>query len=140
VAVAFSAVLIECSTDLESVSWRELVSRIRKSVPIDHGVIFEQVSRPTLINRYRRSYYLSFDRSIRLPIDEKICSWMQFVGRRPNLRYARPFRGHVVLEFKAPHERAQQLADTVASIEGRISKYSKYVAGMVGLLQMDHRW
>lgn len=125
---------------LASQSWSTIIRTLKAAVPVERRVIFEQACRPTLVNRYWRVYYISFDRSLRITLDRHMCSWMQFAGRRPNLRHARRFTGHAVLEFKASHDNAMVLARTFADLEGRISKYSKYVAGMVGLTQVDHRW
>ena len=126
--------------DLRSQSWRRIVGMISADLPVDRRIIFQQACRPTLINRYWRSYFLSLDQTVRITVDQQLCSWSQSIGRRPNLRHARAVTGHCVIEFKALHEHAERLARVVGELEGRVSKYSKYVAGMVGLTQVDQRW
>lgn len=125
---------------LSSQSWREMMNAIRTSVPAEGRTMLSHVSRPTMINRYWRTYFASFDRSIRVTIDQHLTSWMQYMGRKLNLRQPRRFTSHAVIEFKAAHRDAMSLAAVLGELDGRVNKYSKYVAGMVGLSQVDQRW
>lgn len=119
--------------DLVNDTWREIVKRIRFALPVQQRLVFEQAPRPAMINRYYRSYFLSADRSVRITVDDRMAFWPQCLGRRPNLRRTRRFHCHAVIEFKAQHDKAAVLSDAVRSLQGRISKHSKYVVGSTGL-------
>lgn len=74
---------------------------------------------PTLINRYHRSYYMSFDQTVRITIDTHLQYYnCQFQTSSE--------QEHIIIELKSPSENV---------IEGdflplQLSKSSKYVEGM----------
>jgi hypothetical protein len=84
---------------------------------------------PALFNRYRRHYFLSGDRHVRLTVD-----WaLQFgrVGRGPvSDRCLTPCTPLFVVELKYEPEYASQVAAITNLLPFRLSRSSKYVLGI----------
>ena len=125
---------INTPIDLISQSWRTIVSAIRAELSPDVRIIFDQASRPTLINRYHRRYFVSFDRSVRITVDSHIRAWLQAMGMRPNTRKRCAFEDVAVLEFKADCTRTKLLSDAIHALGCRVDKHSKYATGVTGAL------
>ncbi len=84
---------------------------------------------PTLLNRYRRRYFLSRDGSFRLTVDSEL----QFAGVKPDGRPA-AFSGAasavVIIELKFAPELAEKACLVTNRLPFRVSRFSKYVAGI----------
>lgn len=127
------SVALEHAFDLRSQTWREIVATVRSSLKDDVRIAVDQASRPVLINRYHRHYFLSFDGAVRITVDQSLSWWLQSGGLRPNLRRSvRPHDGTVV-ECKANVNRLSVLSDVVRDLQARSAKHSKYAVGMAGL-------
>ncbi len=114
-------------------SWRSIAGQLRRLLPQEHRLIFNQVNRPTLINRYHRAYYISFDRAVRITLDTHIHAWSQTMGLRPNLRRRLRLDDYVVLEFKADRRATRLLSDAIHALGCRVDKHSKYATGLSGV-------
>ena len=117
--------------DLETLPWRKFFRSLRSELPDSFRTCLDRAPRIVLINRYRREYFESFDRKIRLTIDSNIAVYPQFATSRPNLHFLAPARDDVVLEVKAAPDGWQQLPDILNDFPVRVTKHSKYVRGAV---------
>lgn len=88
------------------------------------------VSRPTLINHYRREYYVSADGQTRLTLDYAPVAYDQGLSCRPNLCFRVPLLDIVVIEVKSGVDAGQHLADVLAEMPLRVRRHSKYLAAM----------
>ena len=88
--------------------------------------------KPTLVNRYLRTYFISFDRRFRLTVDEEL-AYYEIGQIAPNFLGKSFFSDDVILELKyAVND--DELAGSVGSyLPFRLTKNSKYVNG-IGLL------
>jgi hypothetical protein len=88
---------------------------------------------PALVNRYKRTYFMSFDRKFRLTVDEEL-AYYEIRQLAPNFLDKNIFSDDVILELKYALN-DDKLAGSVGSyIPFRLTKNSKYVNG-IGLLR-----
>lgn len=85
--------------------------------------------RPVLVNRYRRRYYRSFDRALRVTVDSEISyySWAADGGLRRRMEAGEPY---IVLEMKYPPEGGALAVRAAQALSYRLSRHSKYVRGV----------
>lgn len=89
-------------------------------------------TQPTLINRYRREYYVSPDGVIRITLDHNLVSYDQRMGSRPNLKRRLPRSASVVIEVKAGPEYQERLQRVMGYFPIARTRSSKYVNGVMG--------
>jgi hypothetical protein len=94
-----------------------------------HLLTFTQ---PTLINCYRREYYVSPDATIRATLDTDLASFGQRMSSRPNLNRRLPLPASVVIEVKAAPENQKRLQELMGFFPVQRSRSSKYVGGVMG--------
>lgn len=85
--------------------------------------------RPAIFNRYRRQYFETADRKVRLTIDFAL----EFAGLsdRPNARRAAFVeKGLIVIELKYRRDDEVQGASAAAELPFRLDRMSKYVRGL----------
>lgn len=83
--------------------------------------------RPTLLNSYQRSYFLSADKKFRLTFDERM-NFKAFYGGRPSLAQGQAH--HFVVELKYDPQYDKE-ANTISKLFSfRLDKSSKYVSGI----------
>ena len=90
--------------------------------------------RPTLLNRYKRKYFRSFDKDYRLTLDEKM-KFYRILGSKSNLLFRMFDDMSLVLELKykpVDDDRARTITN---SFPFRMTKSSKYLAGIVKLYE-----
>lgn len=89
-----------------------------------------RISKPLVINRYKRDYYVSADEHVRLTLDYQISTYSQLLTPRPNLSFAQPAHGVMLIEFKCEVPYARQLPDVLAGFPLRVNRHSKYVTAL----------
>lgn len=95
------------------------------------GLVHETLRQrqPSLVNQYRRRYFLSADRRFRLTVD----SDLRFLEpRRPVacLDTAACAESTIILELKFAPEDADAAIEVAGAFPFRLSRYSKYVVGL----------
>lgn len=89
-------------------------------------------SEPTLVNRYRRRYYLSADGRYRLTLDDEQEFFPFVAGAATLLHRSRDRRGSVVeLKYAPEHDGGAAAVTNVFPF--RLTKSSKYVTGLLRL-------
>ncbi|MCO5052214.1 MAG: polyphosphate polymerase domain-containing protein [Verrucomicrobiae bacterium] len=84
-----------------------------------------QCREPSLYNRYRRHYFVSADRRFRLTVD----SDLNFAGVQPRF-FPLPVTATVIIELKFTPENIEAAALVTNAMPFRITRFSKYVAGL----------
>ncbi len=109
---------------------------IRKSLYANVNEVWQAQMRPftqaTLINRYRREYYVSPDMAIRATLDSDLRAFDQRMVTRPNLSRRLPLPADVVVEVKAAPEYEKRLQEIMGYFPMARSRSSKYVQGLMG--------
>ena len=111
----------------EGRSWAEVRQSMLAQVDPQASVWMEQFPIPIMINRYRRHYYLSACRRIRITLDFDQQVWDQRYAHGPSLARPASLPDTFVFECKfARHER--KLASRVLNgLPIRVSRHSKYM-------------
>jgi hypothetical protein len=98
---------------------------------------FDALALPTLLNRYRREYWISRDGSIRLTVDDQLSFVPQRSSLAPQMRGSIPWGRMRVLELKAPATSMKSVREAARGFPYRPARFSKYTAGME--LSLPHR-
>jgi hypothetical protein len=115
---------------LEGASWTELRRGLRGELDSRARLWFDANPQPVIINRYRRRYFESFDRRLRVTIDWDQRVLDQRVVPAPNLSRLANLPESMVIEFKfAPEDRAYA-SEAIQGFPVRVSRNSKYVIGV----------
>jgi hypothetical protein len=120
--------------DLTRISWHDWMGQLRAVVDREPAFGLLDIERPTLLNRYVREYYVTFDGRIRLTVDHELRVYDQTAYPTPNLTLDIPIERHVILEVKSDPAHLRRLSDTLTSFPLRVERNSKYVTGMQSLL------
>jgi hypothetical protein len=125
---------VSCTFDLTGTSWTDWMGTLRRHAGREALFWLLSIERPTLLNRYWREYYMTFDGQVRLTVDYGMRVYDQMTYLRPNLELDAPIEPRVVLELKSDPARAGRLSDILRSFPLRTERNSKYVTGMQSLL------
>ena len=87
---------------------------------------------PTLINRYKRKYFLSADGCYRITLDSNI-SFFPVQPFLPKLFANELFEPYCVLELKYDHAKDDEASQITNHFPFRLTKSSKYVSGVYKL-------
>jgi len=123
-------VAVEWDGNLEKQRWSTLRMGFREEMAARQRAIFDALALPTLLNRYRREYWISRDGSIRLTVDDRLSFVPQRSSLAPQMRGSIPWSRMRVLELKAPATSTDALRDAARGFAYRPARFSKYTAGM----------
>ena len=79
---------------------------------------------PTLINRYKRHYFISYDKNIRLTLDTQLSFQAALNPQKFTLNHLH------IIELKYDIHHSAQASSLIGEAPFRLSKLSKYVMGM----------
>lgn len=131
-AVGWKAVYVmDVALDLTRQTWSEIHCVLRTAVEPHVAIWLAEMSKPTLINSYRRSYYATPDGHIRMTLDTTLRVYDQRFWDRPNISSPAPLPDIVIMEWKVAAEHLPRLADLLADFPFRPSRHSKYVQGLL---------
>lgn len=120
---------VEADLYLRRQDWSELqAALLAQTSGVFHQLL--AVSRPLVINCYRREYFVSPDERIRLTLDTALVNYDQWLCARPNLDFATPSREALIMELKCDLQHARLLSDVIAAFPQRANAYSKFVSAM----------
>lgn len=91
---------------------------------------------PTLVNRYKRRYYESFNRKFRITLDKKL-EYFSFINGNISLFQNYKDNLSIVLELKYSLEAAKSANKVSNQFPFRITKSSKYVNGIEQIKPYD---
>ena len=89
-------------------------------------------TQPTLINRYRREYFVTPDAAVRATLDYDLAAYEQRMSPRPNLSRRLPQPATVVIEVKTAPDHQKRLQHIMGFFPIGRSRSSKYVSGVLG--------
>jgi hypothetical protein len=115
---------------LDGSRWKDIRRELRSRLSRENRLWLDEHSFPVLINRYRRRYFESMDRRVRVTID-----WMQRVYDQrlrsdPNFSRAANLPDSMVVEFKSLVENRARVSEVIQTFPVRVSRNSKYVIGV----------
>ena len=84
---------------------------------------------PSLLNSYKRQYFLSHDKNIRITIDDKM-TYYHIAARNNTFTRKQLDRNSVIVEMKYSLEAAGIASDITQHLPMRMTKSSKYVNGI----------
>lgn len=116
---------ITCPLDLAALDWAAVRRALLAQAEEGFCELLPVVI-PTLINHYRREYYVSADGKTRLTLDYDLRAFCQHAAA-PNIRYPVPPEEVMLIEFKRGLEDEASFAALLAEFPQRVTRYSKYV-------------
>ena len=125
---------VKTPIDLAHSTWREVWCALRDAAGPTLRPWLEAHGHPTLLVRYRRDYYESADRQLRLTVDTEIEGYEQVLQNAPNLTWPAPRCGRIVIELKADAERHRRISDALNAFGLPVERHSKYINGLLGAL------
>jgi hypothetical protein len=120
--------------DLTQTSWDEWMDEVRLYADPKATPWLTSIGRPTLLTRYMREYYVTFDGQIRVTLDHQMRVYDQTACFRPNLDLCIPLERRAILEVKSGLAHLGRLSDLCTALPLRVERNSKYVTGMQSLL------
>ncbi|UBM63279.1 polyphosphate polymerase domain-containing protein [Candidatus Sulfidibacterium hydrothermale] len=84
--------------------------------------------KPSLVNRYKRTYYATFDGKFRLTLDEELSYFA--VGPAPNYFLEKYVSRDLVVELKYAYADYREAVSIADFLPFRLTKSSKYVTGI----------
>jgi hypothetical protein len=118
-----------------SANWKCQIDTISKQLPPEGRLIFQSFPMVTLINQYRRSYYLSSDGQLRVTVDTDINVFDQRNTMRPRFSPRLNLPEYLIVEFKFDHNSFQAVDDVIKHFPLRPSRSSKYVTGLKAIVE-----
>ena len=84
--------------------------------------------KPALMNRYRRHYFISFDKNFRITLDDELSYFA--IGMDNNFFLERYVGEDTIVELKYERKHDNLATDVTTRLPFRLTKSSKYVNGM----------
>jgi hypothetical protein len=116
--------------NLAKQSWSPLRDRFRSDLDGRQRATFDALSITTLLNRYRRSYFISRDGRCRLTLDEDLSFIAQTGGLSLQTLGVTPCRRMQVLEVKVAYDEADVVRSALQGFPYRPARFSKYTTGL----------
>jgi hypothetical protein len=121
---------VDWDGNLAKQRWSTLRTGFREDLGVKQRASFDALALPTLLNRYRREYWISRDGSVRLTVDDQLSFVPQRSSLAPQMHGSIPFRRLHVLEIKAPAAEMEAVREATRGFPYRPARFSKYTAGM----------
>jgi hypothetical protein len=116
-------------------SWTTIKKKILNSLSPEYKILFNINSEKILINRYRREYFISKNKKIRITLDKDIKIFDQrLTFKKPNLTLKNYTQDYSVFEIKFNKEDKILLDDLDINIPIKASRNSKYINGVRSVL------
>ena len=123
------ALLLE-GLDFSRTTWSELADRLRARASERSSMAAGNFMNPTLRNTYRRRYFETQDRRVRMTVDSDLTFYEVVTGLHVvALGAGLCVNGHIA-EFKSDPRYADDLQHILRDIPLRMSRFSKYVVGL----------
>jgi len=115
-------------------SHRLLSLALRSSVPNSWLPFVDYYSEPVILNRYRRSYYLSKCKQVRVTVDREHSVFDQRLSNIINISKKSNTVQYIILEVKFHPDLTEYVSEMIADIPMRISRNSKYINSVNSVL------
>lgn len=104
-------------------SWSKFVSTHIKNDSLEFHM---QNLFPKSIVSYKRSYFNSFDKRVRLTIDHNLMSYPQYNSLVPNFRFKEYHHGNIIFEIKIDEDNFSILKEVLKDLPFSSTRFSKY--------------
>lgn len=121
---------INAPLNLEKITWREVIRKIKKELDDYLLVRFNESNIPIIINRYHRQYYEAKDNSCRITLDFSQLVYNQRLYDRPNLSCKTPTFSNIIIELKFIPNKKEELREVLDDLPFLVNRNSKYVLGV----------
>lgn len=111
--------------------WSQLMVQLRHALPLAEQNLLNVASQPTLLNQYKRDYFVTPDGTVRATLDYQQRAYDQRLGRLPNIKRPLPLEDLVVIELKSGLDQEARLEEMMAHFPAQRSRNSKFVNGVV---------
>ncbi|MDC0073409.1 polyphosphate polymerase domain-containing protein [Alphaproteobacteria bacterium] len=108
-------------------NWDKFNLKVLGSIPDSAKQLYSFFSFPVLINQYRREYYISLNKKIRITIDTNIKTYDQRIVSKPSNNMPVLLPDFSVLEFKFSPFDYEFASEILNHFPMRISRCSKYL-------------
>ncbi len=115
-------------------SHRLLSKAIRNVVPETWGALLDFYSSPVILNQYKRSYFISQCKQIRVTVDRDHLVFDQRLSSDINKRKKANIVQYFVVEIKFHPDATAYVSSRIADIPLRISRNSKYINSVNSVL------
>jgi len=111
----------------EGDNWRKVIKNIACQLPGDVAHMLRSYNFPVIINRYKRSYYVSSDKKIRITVDRSQTVYDQRHKAFPELDRESNLPDTVVTEIKFDRNDSRIANKIMQGFPVRVSRHSKYM-------------
>lgn len=106
---------------------KQLLDKLKNSVSMSWMYIINHYCDPIILNRYKRSYYLSKDKKVRVTLDRNHSVFDQRLSNKINLKKKANILEYIVIEIKFNPDLIDCVSNMIKDIPMRNSRNSKYV-------------
>ena len=115
--------------------WSDIKNKILNALTPEYKILYDRNSEKILINQYKREYFISRNKKIRITLDKNIKIFDQrFTFDKPNFKFKNYTQDYSVMEFKFNKEDKILLNDLDISVPIKASRNSKYINGVRSIL------
>ena len=115
--------------------WSEIKNKILNALTPEYKILYNRNSEKILINQYKREYFISKNKKLRITLDKNIKIFDQrFTFEKPNFKFKNYTQDYSVMEFKFNKEDKILLNDLDISVPIKASRNSKYINGVRSIL------
>lgn len=114
-------------------TWRQVRQNIRSQIPLEGRLWLDGAPQPVIVNRYRRTYFVSGDQRVRVTIDTDLQVFDQRRSSIPRLDHPMPAEDELIVEFKCAREDRRRANITIQGLPSRVGRNSKYVRAVEAL-------
>tara|TARA_B110000008_G_scaffold36588_1_gene33050 strand:- start:19870 stop:20565 length:696 start_codon:yes stop_codon:yes gene_type:complete len=108
-------------------NWRSVLKKIASQLPNEAAYILKTYNSPVIINRYKRNYFCSLDKKIRITVDRNQMVHDQRFHSFPNLEKKSNLPDTIVIEVKFSRHDSKIANKVMQGLPIRVSKHSKYI-------------
>ena len=122
-----SKLKIKNYTIKEKLDIKDITSHIYNSIDSKSKVLFESYSFPIILNTYKRNYFISFDKKIRITLDREHKVFDLRNNSKINLMHSYLMPKNIIMEIKFEKKLKKIANSLLKNIPVRQSKNSKYI-------------
>ena len=116
-------------------NWSDIKKKILKTLTPEYKILFNKNSQEILINQYKREYFISKNKKLRITLDRNIKIFDQrLTFKKPNFRSKNYTQDYLVIEFKFNKNDKAFLNDLDINVPIKASRNSKYINGVRSVL------
>ena len=124
------------SIDLDDTTWASVRTMLRARVPGPDRLHIEAMRCPILVATYRRHYFVTSDRRIRVTVDTNLRFFDQRQRPKPNLVFDSAKADFAVVECKLARSVDENEAHILDPLNLRWTRFSKYCFGLGALARL----